>query len=99
MSDPNEPLRVKVKQGRLVISIGVQTLAFAVENGSAFEVYVGEEYVGPKIMDRAAFARAVAVELKREDEDGSTLLTKMLDEAAELAMESGLDCVELPEVA
>lgn len=79
----DEPLRVAVVGGRLVISIGVRTLAFAVANSPDHE---GDPI---KITDPLAAAKEIRVELVREEEDGTTEVHKLLDKAAYDAWENG----------
>ena len=78
------PLEVTVKDGKLTISIGIDTLAFcsAPENTGPLEgcrVEPGKE---------EEFAKDVAEEIEREDHDGSTplsqFLDKMMDDAASM---------------
>ncbi len=86
-----QPLTVGIEAGRVVISIGITTL--------------GEALVGPgspvkrdaphaKITDHAEFAREVVRALKAEEEDGTTLVHKMLDGVATEFLESGADGVD-----
>jgi hypothetical protein len=72
-------LIVKVARGRLVISIGVGVLA------SAFETI--EETV--KVTDPLKFAKGVARELEREEEDGTNALQSLLDTTCMGVCESG----------
>jgi hypothetical protein len=78
---PNAPLTVEVVGGKLVISIGVSTLAYAVQNGC-------HDWTGV-ITDEAAFAIDVATELEKESEDGTTVVHTMLDQAAMEAANQG----------
>lgn len=86
-----QPLRVSIEAGRLVISIGVVTL--------------GEALAGPmsplkrdaphaKITDHAEFAREVRNALTAESEDGTTLVHTMLDGVASQFLENGADGVD-----
>jgi hypothetical protein len=86
--DPHDdPLVVEVIGGRLVISIGVRTLAFSLTAD-------GGPIVHPtRITDPLAFAREMVPELSREDEEGMTPVNVLLDQAAERAIENGADGV------
>ncbi len=75
------PLKVEVKDDHLCFAIGIDTLAFAFENGE----FAGEFKVG----DQAQFAQDVCDELNREGEDGSTPLTRLLDQMMSEAAEQG----------
>lgn len=86
-----QPLKVGIEAGRLVISIGVTTL--------------GEALVGPmsplkrdaphaKITDSAAFAKEVVNALTAESEDGTTMVHTLLDGVASEFLENGADGVD-----
>lgn len=83
------PLTVSIEKDELVIRIGVATLKFAVEAGPRFE----EEEDAPKIIDAAVFAKDVLHELLDEDEEGSTRVHALLDDAAWAAVENGSEGV------
>lgn len=95
------PLAVKVtSDGVLSIEIGVDTLAFAALR-SEYACRCADDETGKpgmimpdtlfKITDAAGFARDVSDALTEEAEDGSSLLTKMLDDAARKAIEDGAE--------
>jgi hypothetical protein len=94
----HQPLRVDVEGGRLIISIGVETLAFSVEHapGPPLTVYDAEtrDFVHTQVNDPDAFASEVRGALLAEEEDGSTLLDRMLDEAAADAVGDGCEGVD-----
>jgi len=75
------------------VSIG--TLRFAAENHPDFwDGVSGISVPNIKITDAEEFAKAVACAINEEAEDGSTLLTMMLDKAIAKAVESGCDGVD-----
>ncbi len=76
----NSPLSVKVVKDQLVISIGVSTLAYALQNGP--------EPFGARITNEKGFAKDVARALEDGDE-GGTPLERLLDEMANHAIENG----------
>jgi len=94
----HQPLRVDLEGGRLIISIGVETLAFAVENapGPPLTRYDEEtrDFVHTQVTDPDAFASEVRGALLAEEEDGATLLDRMLDEAAADAIGEGSEGVD-----
>jgi len=79
----DQPLKCEVKDGCLVISIGVDTLAFA-----------DQERLQVKVTNTEGFAKDVARELANEREDGSTILTDVLDTAMEHAADNGSEYIE-----
>jgi hypothetical protein len=88
----NDPLTVTVRGGVLQISIGCNVLASAIATGDDFHRFDDEkdEYVRDfAITDGEKFAADVMRELEREEEDGSTLLSKLLDEAGRSAIDDG----------
>ena len=77
------------------MSIGVDTLAFAAANHPEFwDGVSGLGVPNIKVDNVGVFAREVCAMINREDEDGSTLLTRMLDKAIFLAVEQGCDGVD-----
>jgi len=90
-STSEQPLKVGIEAGRLVISIGITTLAEAlVGPGSPTK----EERPHSRITDHAAFARAVIRALEDEEEDGTTPVHKLLDDVALAFLENGADGVD-----
>lgn len=90
--DPRQqPLECYIFDGRLVISIGVETLRHAI----ALSPYMlnFENPGEPKIIDVDVFAEDLLDELEREEEDGTTLIHRALDKAAERAIENGSEGV------
>lgn len=96
MKRSKEPLRVSVKDGRLVISIGVETLCFAAEHCNLF--YDGEkDRYTLKVTDKATFAKEVVRALEHEEEDGTTPVHLLFDNAFEYAVGDGCEGVEYTE--
>ena len=92
------PLAVNVTgDGRLCVQIGIATLAFACERQEDHNPY-NESTGGFKrlyrVTDAVAFAGEVRVELCREEENGATPLTDLLDKACTAAIENGCEGVE-----
>lgn len=88
----NAPLSVTVKNGKLVISIGVNVLAGAVAAGDDFHVYddATNDYLrSVAISGPEQFAKDVALAMQSEAEDGSSPLTKFLDQMAQDAIDDG----------
>lgn len=89
------PLRCKATGGDIEIGIGMKVLAFAAANHPDFwDGESGIDVPNIKITDVQEFALEVAHAINDEAEDGSTLLTRMLDAAIAKAVESGCDGVD-----
>lgn len=75
MNSRKQPLRCEVDGDRLVISIGVNTLAWAakLQNGGPIPRRI-------KIADERLWAMDVANEIVHEDEVGNTPLNELLDQ-------------------
>ncbi len=92
MPQADQPLRCAVtRKGRLAITLGVETNSFALTQGWK---YFGSDFARYRITNALEFAKDVKRELEREDEQGTTLLTELLDRAAELAIGRGSAWVE-----
>lgn len=93
MNMKNEmPLRCKAIGGDIDMGIGMGTLCFAAENHPDFwDGVSGISVPNIKITDVQEFALEVARAINDEAEDGSTLLTRMLDKAIAKAVESGCE--------
>lgn len=88
----NSPLKAEVEGDRLVISIGISTLAWASkpENGGSLTRCKVD---GRR---RAAWARDVSREMTREDELGNSPLTQFLDKMMEAAADNGSEALNWP---
>ena len=85
----NAPLEIIVREGKLVISIGIESLARTAtyEYGGPLrrsEVEMGREQ---------EWAEDVAAEIKREDHDGGTPLDRFLDRMMKSAVREGSGAV------
>ena len=89
------PLRCEVADGYLDLGIGFKILRFAAENHPDFwDDKSGADVLNIKICDMELFAKDIARAINDEGEDGSTLLTRMLDAAIKQAVEDGSEGVE-----
>jgi hypothetical protein len=80
-------LKAEVAKGKLVISIGVDCLAYAIQNGDNWPE-------GLKITDNAKFAQDMLAFLELDEEDGSTVIHNVLDESANYAIEQGSEWIK-----
>jgi len=87
------PLTIGVEGDQLVIRIGVDTLAWCFEISDENQPYdekVDDFRRSWKVVDRHKFAKGIGIGLQDEEEDGSTPLTKILDEACIRAIEDDM---------
>jgi hypothetical protein len=85
MSLKDLPLRVRVTESKLVIEIGIDTLAFCSEskNGGPYK----KCKVDPKLKEQ--WVQDVANAIERQDELGNSKLTKLLDDSMTEAADRG----------
>jgi len=86
------PLRCEIVDGCLVIAVSGDVVKFATENHPAF--FDGDQQtVG--IENSEVWMRSVVSALNAEGEDGSTRVTRVLDEAIQFAVEQGYEGVKI----
>ena len=78
----NQGLKVEIKEGRLIISVGLDIISFAYQ-----------EKTGHEVIDRDGFAQDVLLALQKEDETGETITAQFLDSAASKAADLGSENV------
>lgn len=85
-----QPLEVEIFEGVLRITIGVSTLGFAAKHipNTGWD----EDHL--KVTDESVFAEEILRELQREQENGTTLVHRMLDQATLRAIEQGCEGVD-----
>jgi hypothetical protein len=89
MANKFKPLRVR-QNGDIVITLSIEAITHTLrmlitdDNGDP-------EY---RVIDAVKFAKDVAMELRREEEDGTTLVSEMLDAAVERAVENGAEGIK-----
>lgn len=100
----NQRLLCRVESGRLVISIGLNTLAFCAEHSPDVEnAFMRDEGTDEydrsrfKVTERDVFAKEIVSALLSEEEDGSTPLTNLIDKATMDAIEDGCQGVFIKE--
>ena len=88
------PLEAKLVEGALDIGVGESILRFAAEhhpdlwNGATDTFLV-------KVTDPVVFAKEVLRQINREEEDGSTPLSRMLDAAILAAVDDGCEGIDI----
>lgn len=94
MSDDELPLSCTMIDGAIVIWVGEKALAHATNINP--KLYDPERDCGLyAVTDHAAFAKEVVRKLKQEGEDGSTMLTDVLDRAVYEAINDGAEGVDV----
>lgn len=86
----NDLLDVKVVDGKLTITMGVDALITLVTLGGAFDTFPDD----PIVTDKKAFVQSIVDRLLYEEEDGSTPVHRMLEQAALDAVEDGCEGIE-----
>ena len=78
-----QPLKCEVSGDLLVVSIGINTLAWAAlkKNGGPLD--------GVCVIDKVQFAKDVSLAITSEDETGDGPLNRFLDEMIQLAADQG----------
>lgn len=80
---------VSIEQSEIVIRVPVHALPDAA--ATAFDRHYGFDVRSASVVDAAAFAVELAEELLREDENGDTHVTRMLDLACIKAEQAGAE--------
>ena len=85
-------MNCKISKGKLVVEIGIGTLAFAFENSdynNPWDTTENKNIKQDSVANKKMFAEDVVRELLEEAEDGSSMLTKLFDDACQKAVENG----------
>lgn len=87
-----QPLVVAIENEQLVIRVGVNVIAFVAEKSEKFQEYnmrTGQYDSLYRVADAAQLASDVVRALNKEQEDGTTPVHLLLDEAIEQAADDG----------
>lgn len=88
----NSQLKVELQDGKVVISIGMDTLC------NSFSVTPSYGLNEVKITNKEVFIAAVLAELALGNEDGSNVVNEMFERAADKAIENGCDGVSVKNI-
>lgn len=83
MKTTDTPLRVVIKNNKLIIEIGLDTLKYAAEHCPRFYEYDKHIESGPpycEVIDKMELAHDMVRALLYEKEDGSTPISDLIDE-------------------
>lgn len=83
----NQPLTCRIEAGELVIRVGLDVLEFATTQPDYGPF--AEWPKQPRVVDKEAWAKDIRDELLKEEEDGSSPLTNLIDAAMLAASENG----------
>lgn len=81
----NKELTVELKNNEIHISLGLETLAFAVQ----YADFLGDYAIDKENGTYKKFGESVLRYLEKEEEDGTTPIHRMLDSVVEEALEQG----------
>jgi len=85
----SEPLSAKVKDGKLIIEIGIATLSSLFESSDLNRIFDEEKqdfYSEWKVSNSELFAADVLASIVKEDETGGNAITDLLDYGMEQAV-------------
>lgn len=89
---PKKPrLTVGIEDQEIVIRLPISVLVLSADTAFEREYQVGH---GIKVTDPETFAADVLAELEREDEEGTTTVHELFDQAMCAAVENGSEGVE-----
>lgn len=98
-------LQCRIIGGRLIVEIGIDTLAFATkESPTLYQRYGYDKEKGEErkdfvtINDPDVWAKEVLRQIEAEAEDGSSLMTKLFDDAIERAIDDGAEGIDIPSI-
>jgi hypothetical protein len=88
VSARDQGLTIEIVDGRVMISIGIDALIFAVKGSEMWEEQL-ENQRGWSIGNEDGFAQDIVAELEDEQEDGTTEVHLMFDRAIQRAFDQG----------
>lgn len=91
------PMRCAREGDELVVRLHKDTLAFAAANHPEFwDGQSDADTPNIRVTNKDKFLAAIVHQLNEEGEDGSTIITRAIDKAITLAVESGCDDAQVP---
>lgn len=88
------PLTARLVDGQLVVSVGIETIKLAFEHHPEWD---NPDAVPSAVTNPDEFAHDVILEMNDESENGSTPLTRFLDDMLMRAMNNGSMALDHPE--
>lgn len=90
MTEAQGNAEAEIVDGKIVITLAINHLQTAIDGGTALGTIDGSW----KLTDPNEFAKELLQSLHREDEEGTTVIHRMFDEAINDAIEQGVDGIE-----
>lgn len=97
----DRPLTTQISDGEMQLAVGIDALAFAADHSDTFNPFdpeTGDWIQRFKVTNPEQFTIEVLRAMNREGEDGSTPLTRFLDQMVVAALEDGAEGVEEIEI-
>lgn len=90
MDEAQGNAEAEIVDGKIVITLSISHLQTAIDGGTMLGTIDGSW----KLTDPDKFAKDLLVSLHSEDEEGTTVIHRMFDEAINEAIEQGADGIE-----
>lgn len=90
MTETKGNAEAEIVDGNIVITLAISHLQTAIDGGTMLGTIEGSW----KLTDPAAFAKDLIRSLNSEDEEGTTMVHRMYDEAINDAIEQGAEGIE-----
>lgn len=94
LSNKHQILQISIEGEELVIRIGLDTLKYATENSPNLDFESDDRGNKFIVTDTHTWAESVIIALEKEEENGTTPIHKMFDEAFLYALDQGLEGIE-----
>jgi hypothetical protein len=93
-----DPLQCRIDKDKIVITIGFDALKFLAEESNNCEKYDKDfcpDGIWSKVINKKLFAQEILRSLKQEEEDGTTIVHTLFEDAINMALENGAEGVKL----
>src|SRR5882724_6194453 len=90
-------VNVKMDKTHIIIKVRFPMLIHATENNDTLMNHNEDGWECPKVINKNKFMNAIFQALITEEEEGTTIVHTMLDQAISLAIDDGCDGIEYKE--
>lgn len=93
-----DPLKCEIQNNKIIISIGFDALKFLAEENNNCGKYDKISYPDgywTKITNKKLFAKEILRSLTAEEEDGTTIVHTLFENAINIALENGAEGIKL----